>query len=268
VALDPIAVALKFGFLAVLYLFLLWIARSALKDLRRAADPRGIGPGAAALAAPPGADATGLYSATGGARPDLDQLDPRLVVERAPGTPRGWSTRWARARCSAGASRPRSASRTRSPPHGTRASSAGRRGRARGHGLDERHLPQRGAAQRPAAAAPGRRVRIGDSSSRTWSADDAARRRSHPRLRHGPSSQDERGPLVRARAAVRGRDGMGGRPAGEVASQIAIDVPRGGPARRPGPRPRSACARWSSRPTRASTTPRARRPSAPGWARR
>ena len=35
--LDPIAVALKFGFLAVLYLFLLWMARSALKDLRRTA---------------------------------------------------------------------------------------------------------------------------------------------------------------------------------------------------------------------------------------
>ena len=33
--LDPVAVALKFGFLAVLYLFLLWMARSALKDLRR-----------------------------------------------------------------------------------------------------------------------------------------------------------------------------------------------------------------------------------------
>lgn len=32
--LDPIAVALKFGFLAVLYLFLLWVARSALRDLR------------------------------------------------------------------------------------------------------------------------------------------------------------------------------------------------------------------------------------------
>ena len=32
---EPISVALKFGFLAVLYLFLLWIARSALKDLRR-----------------------------------------------------------------------------------------------------------------------------------------------------------------------------------------------------------------------------------------
>ena len=33
--LDPVAVALKFGFIAVLYLFLLWMARSALKDLRR-----------------------------------------------------------------------------------------------------------------------------------------------------------------------------------------------------------------------------------------
>jgi hypothetical protein len=30
---EPIAVALKFGFLAVLYLFLLWVARSALRDL-------------------------------------------------------------------------------------------------------------------------------------------------------------------------------------------------------------------------------------------
>ncbi len=36
---EPVAVALKFGFLAVLYLFLLWIARSALKDLRRTASP-------------------------------------------------------------------------------------------------------------------------------------------------------------------------------------------------------------------------------------
>jgi FHA domain len=39
VAYDPIAVALKFGFLAVLYLFLLWIARSALKDLRGTVAP-------------------------------------------------------------------------------------------------------------------------------------------------------------------------------------------------------------------------------------
>ena len=46
---DPVAVALKFGFLAVLYLFLLWVARSAMRDLTRheeasvvvEADPRG-----------------------------------------------------------------------------------------------------------------------------------------------------------------------------------------------------------------------------------
>ena len=30
---DPIAVLLKFGFLAVLYLFLLWVVRSALRDV-------------------------------------------------------------------------------------------------------------------------------------------------------------------------------------------------------------------------------------------
>src|SRR3954469_3323123 len=30
---DPVAVALKFGFLAVLFLFLLWVARSSLRDL-------------------------------------------------------------------------------------------------------------------------------------------------------------------------------------------------------------------------------------------
>ena len=30
---DPIALLLKFGFLAVLYLFLLWVARSSLRDL-------------------------------------------------------------------------------------------------------------------------------------------------------------------------------------------------------------------------------------------
>ena len=34
---DPIEVLLKFAFIAVLYLFLLWVARSALKDLGRPA---------------------------------------------------------------------------------------------------------------------------------------------------------------------------------------------------------------------------------------
>ena len=42
---EPLAVVLKFGFLAVLYLFLLWVARSAMRDLRRSE-------GAAAVAEP------------------------------------------------------------------------------------------------------------------------------------------------------------------------------------------------------------------------
>ena len=35
--LEPVSVALKFGFLAVLYLFLLWVARSALRTCAAAA---------------------------------------------------------------------------------------------------------------------------------------------------------------------------------------------------------------------------------------
>jgi pSer/pThr/pTyr-binding forkhead associated (FHA) protein len=80
--LEPVSVALKFGFLAVLYLFLLWISRSALKDLRRVpgSAPRG------GEDLPPPADATGMYSAaSGGAGGDGITLEPRLVVERAPG---------------------------------------------------------------------------------------------------------------------------------------------------------------------------------------
>ncbi len=38
---EPLAVALKFGFLAVLYLFLLWVARSSLRDLSRGVETVG-----------------------------------------------------------------------------------------------------------------------------------------------------------------------------------------------------------------------------------
>jgi hypothetical protein len=45
---DPIEVLLKFAFIAVLYLFLLWVARSALKDLGRPTEEdylyEGVGP--------------------------------------------------------------------------------------------------------------------------------------------------------------------------------------------------------------------------------
>ena len=72
---DPISVALKFGFLAVLYLFVLVIARSALKDLRRTTAP-----------AP---DATGFHAA-----PAFSEVPPRgadgwLVVERGGGLQQG-----------------------------------------------------------------------------------------------------------------------------------------------------------------------------------
>jgi FHA domain len=35
---DPVAVALKFGFLAVLFLFILWVARSSVRDLTQHDD--------------------------------------------------------------------------------------------------------------------------------------------------------------------------------------------------------------------------------------
>ena len=80
--LDPIAVGLKFGFLAVLYLFLLWVAYSALRDLRRGAEERYTGPGADYE------DATGMYSATAGLSPD-DGGAPKLRVNQAAGLAAG-----------------------------------------------------------------------------------------------------------------------------------------------------------------------------------
>ncbi len=82
-SLEPVSVMLKFGFLAVLYLFLLWVSRSALRDLRgNGAQPDG-GSLAHPQAAP--ADATGLHSASTFGPADLLSRAPRLVVERAPG---------------------------------------------------------------------------------------------------------------------------------------------------------------------------------------
>jgi pSer/pThr/pTyr-binding forkhead associated (FHA) protein len=76
-ALDPVAVALKFGFLAVLYLFLLWMARSALKDLRQGAS--------ADVAIPAYDDATGMHSAASALGGDGAGGAPRLRVETAAG---------------------------------------------------------------------------------------------------------------------------------------------------------------------------------------
>lgn len=77
--LQPVSVALKFGFLAVLYLFLIWVAWSALRDMRRSS-----GRGTSVDGAPP-ADATSMYTAMSGLEPDSNGFEPRLLVERAPG---------------------------------------------------------------------------------------------------------------------------------------------------------------------------------------
>jgi hypothetical protein len=77
VELDPVAVALKFGFIAVLYLFLLWVARSALRDLR------GTGAAREHPATPDYDDATAMHSA--GRAMDVHGGMPRLRVESAPG---------------------------------------------------------------------------------------------------------------------------------------------------------------------------------------
>jgi hypothetical protein len=75
VSYDPVSVALKFGFLAVLYLFVLVIARSALRDLRRTTAP-----------AP---DATGFHAAPAFAEAPRRGPDGWLVVERGGGLDQG-----------------------------------------------------------------------------------------------------------------------------------------------------------------------------------
>jgi hypothetical protein len=79
--LEPVSVALQFGFLAVLYLFLLWVSRSALRDLRRTGAARHSVAGPLPDQAP---DATGVYAASAVHVGD-GEVEPRLVVERAPG---------------------------------------------------------------------------------------------------------------------------------------------------------------------------------------
>jgi hypothetical protein len=82
--LAPVSVALKFGFLAVLYLFLLWVVRSTRRDLRGRGTTSA--PGEAENGRPPvPTDATGMYPASALGRADQARYTPRLVVERAPG---------------------------------------------------------------------------------------------------------------------------------------------------------------------------------------
>jgi FHA domain len=75
---EPLAVALKFGFLAVLYLFLLWVSRSALRDLARGVEPVTSG-----HAPPPPVAGSREREARGGGM--LGVVEPRLEVIAALG---------------------------------------------------------------------------------------------------------------------------------------------------------------------------------------
>ena len=77
--LDPVAVALKFGFLAVLYLFLLWVARSALRDLRTTGH----------APAPRWDEATGMHQAGAGDVGGASSGPARLRVHSAAGLTSG-----------------------------------------------------------------------------------------------------------------------------------------------------------------------------------
>ena len=80
-SLEPISVALKFGFLAVLYLFLFWVARSARRDL--AVGQRGPRRGRTRKAVAGGRDRAAF--GVGPRARGRGMRSPRLVVVRAPG---------------------------------------------------------------------------------------------------------------------------------------------------------------------------------------
>ena len=153
--LDPVAVALKFGFIAVLYLFLLWMARSALKDLRSSS---GAGAAADGRGGPPAyEDATGMHVASSGFGGDGEQGAPRLRVETAAGLRDGVAYD-----LSDGAVLGRGDQSDiqledsfASTSHARSGAPGGRRG-AGGSRLDQRDLPEWGAAARSATAPRGR----------------------------------------------------------------------------------------------------------------
>jgi hypothetical protein len=82
--LQPVSVGLKFGFLAVLYLFLMWVAWSAVRDLRRGREGRALPDRAGGAGGGSSPDETGMYDAASGLG-ELDGFEPRLLVERAVG---------------------------------------------------------------------------------------------------------------------------------------------------------------------------------------
>ena len=81
---DPIEVLLQFAFLGVLYLFLLWVARSALRDLGRpAAEPAGYYDDEPVAAGRPYSGRLVAARGAGMAGGEAFDIGPGLVIGRA-----------------------------------------------------------------------------------------------------------------------------------------------------------------------------------------
>ena len=251
--------ALQFGFLAVLYLFLLWVSRSALRDLRRSGGPRRRLP---ARSSRPARTRPSLYAATSQA--------PTATASRGwsssarPATRPGWSTTSARARCMGRGDQ--AEIRLEDPFASSRHARLLRQGgivvledlgSTNGTYLNE-ELARPGRSRCIAAIACGSAT----ASSPTWTSRCCA----------SPTTSSARTPGRRAGAnedsffarspmfAV--ADGMGGAQAGEVASQIAVEVLQQGLPERGGSVEERLRGLRARRRTRASTRCRAdRRPA-------
>jgi hypothetical protein len=81
---DPIEVLLQFAFLGVLYLFLLWVARSALRDLGRpATEPAGFDDGEPERGGRPYSGRLVVQRGAGLSSGEAFGIGPGLVIGRA-----------------------------------------------------------------------------------------------------------------------------------------------------------------------------------------
>ncbi len=220
---EPIAVALKFGFLAVLYLFLFWVSRSALRELRRTSAPapeatgfHAVGPGGRAAAT----DAW-LVAVQGGGLPPGERFDlfGGLSIGRSIDADVRIEDRFA----SSIHARVYSRGATyyvedMNSTNGTFLNGGRSRGRR-----SSRTSTRSGSAT-PSCG----------SSLRCPRSPDAARLRAGIPLRHGPAAERERGLLLRQGAGVRGRRRDGRSPGRRGGFEDRGRVVRVGRARRGG----------------------------------